>query len=189
MRLRFDIIPWRLCRCVGVTLRPEGWYSMATHPCEARLTRTLPPQSWCLYPHWAIADFPLWVWQGDTPDSGGAAAMGVRSPHLALSLSGCLSKRTPARATRGEARGHRSGLAQNALSMYPPSFSFLGLVVGLSCPRQVVDWPQCVCVAVDASLPGVARCRFFVDRWVAEGHTARWHWFCVLFVHRPSVWV
>ena len=30
---------------------------------------------------------------------------------------------------------------------------------------------------------------YFVDMWVAEGHTARWPWLCVLFVRRPSVWV
>ena len=44
--------------------------------------------------------------------------MGVPVPHIALSLSGCLSKRNPARAARGEARGHRSVLAQKPLLMY-----------------------------------------------------------------------
>ena len=84
------------------------------------------------------------------PDSGEAAIMGVPLPHLALPLSGCLIRRTPTRATRGEARGHRSALAQNPLLMYPlPSPSF-GLVVGLVCPRHMVDWPQCVCVVVAA---------------------------------------
>ena len=46
-------------------------------------------------------------------------------PHLVLPLSGCLSRRTPARATRGEARGHRSVLAQNPLFMHLLLFSFL----------------------------------------------------------------
>ena len=68
-------------------------------------------------------------------------------------------------------------------------FPFFGFVVGLVCPRHMVDWPQCVCAAVDASLVGFARWRYFVDMWVAEGHTARWPWLCVLFVHRVSVWV
>ena len=45
-------------------------------------------------------------------------------PHLVLPLSGCLSRHTPTRATRGEARGHRSVLAQNSLLMYP--FFFFG---------------------------------------------------------------
>ena len=75
------------------------------------------------------------------------------------------------RATRGEARGHRSALAQNSLLMYPllpPSF---GLVVGLVCPRHMVEWPQCVCAAVGAFQLDFFRCRYFVDMWVAEGHT------------------
>ena len=37
------------------------------------------------------------------------------------------------------------------------------------------------------TLPGFARWRYFVDMWVAEGHTARWPWLCVLFVHRLAV--
>ena len=45
--------------------------------------------------------------------------MDVPLPHLVLPLPGCLSRRTPTRATRGEARGHRSVLAQNPLLMYP----------------------------------------------------------------------
>ena len=45
--------------------------------------------------------------------------MGVPLPHLVLPLSGCLIRHTPTRATRGEARGHRSVLAQNPLLMYP----------------------------------------------------------------------
>ena len=57
------------------------------------------------------------------PDSGEAAIMGVPLPHLVLPLSGCLSRHTPTRAPRGEARGHRSALAQNPLRMYPPFFS------------------------------------------------------------------
>ena len=35
----------------------------------------------------------------------------------------------------------------------------------------MVDWSQCVCAAVDVFLPGFARWRYFVDMWVAEGHT------------------
>ena len=79
------------------------------------------------------------------PDSGGAAIMGVPLPHLVLPLSGCLSRHTSARATRGEARGHRSALAQNSLLMYPLLFPSFGLVVGLVCPRHMVDWcPLCL---------------------------------------------
>ena len=55
--------------------------------------------------------------------------MGVPLPHLVLPLSGCLGRRTPARATRGEAMGHRSVLAQNSLFMPPP---LLFLSLGLS---------------------------------------------------------
>ena len=76
------------------------------------------------------------------PDSGGAAIMGVPLLHLVLPLSGCLCRRTPARATRGEARGHRSALAQNPLLMYPLLFPSFGLVVGLVCPRHMVDCPN-----------------------------------------------
>ena len=123
------------------------------------------------------------------PDSGEAAIMGVPLPHLVLPLSGCLSRRTPTRATRDDARGHRSALAQNSLLMCPLLFPSFGLVVGLVCPRHMVDWPSCVCAAVAAPLPGSARWRYFVDMWVAEGHTARWPWPCVLFVHRLAVWV
>ena len=86
------------------------------------------------------------------PDSGEAAIMGVPLPHLVLPLAGCLSRHTPARATRGEARGHRSALAQDPLRMYPLPFPSFGLVVGLVCPRHMVDWPQCVCAVV-------SRCR------------------------------
>ena len=70
------------------------------------------------------------------PDSGEAAIMGAPLPHLVLPLSGCLSRHTPTRATRGEARGHRSALAQNSLLMYPPSLSFLW-----SCRRPGVSSP------------------------------------------------
>ena len=110
------------------------------------------------------------------PDSGEAAIMGVPLPHLVLPLSGCLSRHTPTRATRGEARGHRIALAQNSLLMYPLLFPSFGLVVGLVCPRHMVDWSQCVCAALDAFLPGFARWCYFVDMWVAEGHTAQWPW-------------
>ena len=85
------------------------------------------------------------------PDSGGAATMGVPLPHLVLPLSGCLSRRTPTRATRGEARGHRSVLAQNPLLMHPLLFPLFGLVVDLVCPRHMVDWHQCVCAAAPQS--------------------------------------
>ena len=94
--------------------------------------------------------------------------MGVPLPHLVLPLSGCLSRRTPTRATRGEARGHRSVLAQNHLLMHPLLFPFFGLVVDLVCPRHMVDWHQCVCAAVAAFLLGVGRSRFLMDMWVAE---------------------
>ena len=117
----------------------------------------------------------------DTPDSGEAAIMGVPLPHLVLP--------TPTRATRGEARGHRSALAQNSLLMYPLLFPSFGFVVGLVCRRHMVDWPQCVVAAVVALLFGFVRWRYFVDMWVAEGHTARWSWLCVLFVQRLTVWV
>ena len=123
------------------------------------------------------------------PDSGGAAIMGVPLPHIVLPLSGCLSRHTPTRTTRGDARGHRIALAQNSLLMYPLLSLSFGLVVGLVCPRHMVDWPQCVCAAVDAFLLGFARWRYFVDMWVAEGHTVQWPWLCVLFVHRLALWV
>ena len=113
----------------------------------------------------------------------------VPLPHLVLPLSGCLSRRTPARATRGEARGHRSALAQNPLLMYPLLFPFFELVVDLVCPFYMVDWHQCARTAVAAFLPGFARWLYFVGMRVAEGHTARWPWLCVLFVHRLAVWV
>ena len=106
------------------------------------------------------------VWQGDTPDSDGAAIMGVPLPHLVLPLSGCLSR-------QGEARGHRSVLAQNPLLMHPLLFPFFGFVVDLVCPRHMVGWDQCVCAAVAAFLPGFVRSRFLMDMCVAEGHTAR----------------
>ena len=110
--------------------------------------------------------------------------MGVPLPHLVLPLSGCLIRRTLARATRCEAREHKSVLAHNPLFMCPPFPSF-GLVVGLVCRRHMVDWSQCVCAAVVAFLSGVVRLRYVVDIWVADGHTARWPWLCVLSVHRP----
>ena len=53
--------------------------------------------------------------------------MGVPLPHLVLPLSGCLSRRSPTRATRGEARGHRSVLAQTPLFMHPSFFLSLDL--------------------------------------------------------------
>ena len=44
--------------------------------------------------------------------------MGVPLPRLVLPLSGCLNRRTPTRATRGEARGHRSFLPDFARWCY-----------------------------------------------------------------------
>ena len=73
--------------------------------------------------------------------------------------------------------------------VHAPSFSPFGLVVGLVCPRHMVDWCQCVCAVVVASLFSFARWRYSVDMWVAEGHTARWPRLCVSFVHRLAVWV
>ena len=55
--------------------------------------------------------------------------------------------------------------------MYPLLLPSFGLVVGLVCPRHMVGWPQCVCTAVAAFQLGPFRCRYFVDMWVAEGHT------------------
>ena len=73
------------------------------------------------------------------PDSGEAAIMGVPLPYLVLPLSGCLSRRTPTRATRGEARGHRSVLAQNPLLMYPfIFFLWTGRRYGVSSPDGVL---------------------------------------------------
>ena len=89
----------------------------------------------------------------------------------------------------GEARGHRSALAQNSLLMYPPSFSFLWTCrrFGVSSPHGGLV-PMCL-RCCGCTLLGFARWRYFVDMWVAEGHTARWPWLCVLFVHRLAVWV
>ena len=87
-------------------------------------------------------------------------------------------------------KGTQVSISTEPFADVPPFFfpSF-GLVVGLACPRHMVDWSQCVCIVVAAPLPGVARWRYVVDMWVAEGHTARWPWLCVLFVHRLAVWV
>ena len=106
--------------------------------------------------------------------------MGVPLPHLVLPLSGCLSRRTPTRATRGEARGHRSALAQNPLLMYP--FFFLPLDLSSAWCVLAIWWTGPMCLrCCGCTLPGFARWRYFVDTWVAEGHTARWPWLCVLF--------
>ena len=125
------------------------------------------------------------------PDSGEAAIMGVPLPHLVLPLSGCMSKRTPTRATRGEARGHRSVLAQNPLLMHP-SFSLFGLVVGMVCPRQMVGWSPFGSRYFGYFPVG---CRSMVFICVHVGHR-RAHieivlyvCVCVLFVHRLAVWV
>ena len=64
--------------------------------------------------------------------------MGVPLPHLVLPLSECLSRRTPTRATRGEARGHRSVLAQNSLLMYP--LLFLSLDLSSICCVLAIWW-------------------------------------------------
>ena len=99
--------------------------------------------------------------------------MGVPLPHLVLPLSGCLSRHTPTRATRGEARGHRSVLAQNPLLMYPSFFLSLDFSSAWCVlPRWWIG-PHCLCAAVGTSLSGVGRSRYFVDMWVAAGHTAR----------------
>ena len=115
------------------------------------------------------------------PDSGGAAIMGVHLPHLVLPLwgGGCLSKRTPTRATRGEARGHTSAFAQNPLLMYPFLFLYLDLSSVWCVLARWWNGPQCVCASVGTSLSGFVRSRYFVNMWVAEGHTARWSWLCV----------
>ena len=116
------------------------------------------------------------------PDSGRAAIMGVPLPHLVLPLLGCVSRRTPRRATRGEARGHRSVLAQKPLFIHPSSFLYLDLS-SVWCVLAI--WwtgPRCLCAAVATCLSGVVRSRYFVDMWVAEGHTARLLWLCVCCV-------
>ena len=127
----------------------------------------------------AIAVFSLGGGTGTPLISGGAAIMGVPLPHLLLPLSGCLSRRTPTRAIRGEARGHRSALAQNPLLMYPSSFLPLDLSsVWCVLARWWTD-PHCLCAVVGTFLSGVVRSRYFVDMWVAEGHTARLLLLCV----------
>ena len=106
--------------------------------------------------------------------------MGVPLPHLVLPLSGCLSRHTPTRAKRGEARGHRSVLAQNSLLMYPLSFFFLLDLSSTWC--VLVGW--WIDTHVFALLLGFSRWLDLVDMWVAEGHTTRWPWLSVLLVHR-----
>ena len=113
------------------------------------------------------------------PDSGEAAIMGVPLPHLVLPLSGCLGRRTPTRATRGEARGHWSVLAQNPLLMHPLLFLPLDFS---SVWCDLARWwtgPHCLCAGVCTFPSGVVRSRCVVDMWVAEGHTARLRWLCV----------
>ena len=147
-----------LCRCGGRPLRPEGWYSMATHPSGQMMIPAVVPIVVPL-PSLGHRQFCVAGLARKHPDSGGADIMGVPLPHLVLPLSGCLSRRAPTRATRGEARGHRSVLAQNPLLMHTFLFPSFGLVVGL------------------------------VDMWVAERSTAQLPWLCVLCVHRLAVWV
>ena len=93
-------------------------------------------------------------------------------PHLVLPLSGCLSRRTPTRATRGEARGHRSALAQNSLLMLPPSFSFLWTCrrSGVSSPHGGLP-PMCLrcCAPIVMPLPSLGHRRCCVAG-LARGH-------------------
>ena len=70
-------------------------------------------------------------------------------------------------------KGTQVSLSTELFADAPFSFPFFGLVVDLVCPRHMVDWHQCVCVAVVAFLLCVVRSRFLLDMWVAEGHTAR----------------
>ena len=124
------------------------------------------------------------------PDSGGAAIMGVPSPHIVLPLSGCLSRRTPTRATRGEARGHRSVFAQNPLLMYPLLFVSWGWMSAWCALARWWTGPHCVCAAVVTFLSGVVRWCPFACMWVDEKTTARLLWLCVcvLFVPSIAVW-
>ena len=67
--------------------------------------------------------------------SGEAAIMGVPLPHLVLPLPGCLSRRTPTKAKRGDARGHKPALAQNPLLKHPFCFfRWTGRRPGVSSP-------------------------------------------------------
>ena len=136
------------------------------------------PNRNAFYPRWAIATFALLVWQGDSPDSGGAAIMGVPLLHLVLP-----------RATRGEARGHRSALAQNPLLM-PPFFSFLW-----ACRRSGVSSPH------GGLVPLCFRCCGCFPVWFRSvafpyGHVGRRRTHCtmtlvvcVLFVPGLVVWM
>ena len=90
------------------------------------------------------------VWQGDTPDSGGAAIMGVPLPHLVLPLSGCLSR--PPRQGQHEVRQGDTGQFSTELFVdVPPSFSFLWTcrLSGVSSPYGGLA-PMCLrcCVAM-----------------------------------------
>ena len=127
-------------------------------------------QSSRLYPHWAIAHFALLVWQGGALIA--AEPLSWVSPCLTswFHCPGCLSRRTPTRATRAEARRHRSALTQNPLLMYP-FFSFLWTCrrSGVSSPYGGLA-PMCLRCG-GCTLPGFARWHYFVDMWVAEGHT------------------
>ena len=83
------------------------------------------------------------------PDSGGAAIMGVPLPHIVC---------TPTRATRGEARGHRSVLAQNPLLMYPLLF------LPLDWSWSGVSSPDGGLVPITFALLWVHSCRVSFDR-------------------------
>ena len=62
-------------------------------------------------------------------------------PHLVLPLSGCLSR--PPRQGQHEVRqGTQVSLSTEPFADVSPSFPSFGLVVGLVCPRHMVDWPN-----------------------------------------------
>ena len=138
MRARFVCIPQCICvvAVVGLCDRRVGtaWrFTPVIHDDPDRRPIVVPSPS-LGHRRFCVAGLARGL-----PDRGGAAIMGVPLHHLVLPLSGCVSRRTPTRATRGEARGHRSVLAQNSLLMYPLLFPFFGLVVDLVCPHHMVD--------------------------------------------------
>ena len=73
----------------------------------------------------------------------------------------------------GFGKGTPVSMSTEPFVIVPLLSPFFGLVLGLVCPRRMVDWFQCVCAAVVAFLLGFVRSRFLMDMWVAEGHTAR----------------
>ena len=86
-------------------------------------------------------------------------------------------------------KGTQVSISTDPFADAPPPFSFLWTCrrPGVSSPYGGLA-PMCLrcCGSI---LTGVARLRYFVDMCVAEWHTARWPWLCVLFVHRLAVWV